>query len=104
MIIVPSFVLLIGLVLGGRFDEGAPTVEKQHAPRGGARRPLVTVAVGLLVAGALLTFLGEGLLRAVGVTCLGAFVVTGWPSSCGRRRPTEVVRLPLPVPRGEGTE
>ena len=67
MIIVPSFVLLIGLVLRGRFDEGAPTVEEQHAPGGGARRPLVTVAVGLLVAGALLTFLGEGLLRAVGV-------------------------------------
>jgi hypothetical protein len=41
--IVPSFVLLIGLVPRGRFDEGAPTVEEQHAPRGGARRPLVTV-------------------------------------------------------------
>jgi hypothetical protein len=57
VIIVPSFVLLIGLVLGGRFDEGAPTVEEQHAPRRGARRPLVTVAGGPLVAGALLTFL-----------------------------------------------
>jgi hypothetical protein len=77
VIIVPSFVLLIGLVLGGRFDEGAPTVEEQHAPRRGARRPLVTVAGGLLVAGALLTFLGEGLLRALGVICLGAFAVTG---------------------------
>ncbi|HWI22955.1 MAG TPA: hypothetical protein VNT22_10125, partial [Baekduia sp.] len=62
---MPSFVLLIALVPRGRFDEGAPTVEEQHAPRGGARRPLVTVAVGRLGAGALLTFLGEGLLRAV---------------------------------------
>ena len=77
MIIVPSFVLLVALALGGRFDEDAPTVEEQHAPRRGARRPLVTVAVGLLVAGALLTFLGEGLLRAVGVICLGAFAVPG---------------------------
>jgi hypothetical protein len=77
VIVVPLFVLLIGLVLRGRFDEGARTVEEQHAPRGGARRPLVTVAVGLLVAGALLLFLGEGVVRAVGVICLGAFVVRG---------------------------
>ena len=27
--------LLIGLVLRVRFDEGAPTVEEQHAPRAG---------------------------------------------------------------------
>ena len=77
VILVPSLVLLFGLVLRGRFDEGAPRVEEQHAPRGGPRPRLAGLAVGLLVVGAALTFLGEGALLAIGVICLGGFVVVG---------------------------
>ena len=76
-ILVPSLVLLFGLVLRGRFDEGAPTVEEHYAPHGGPRRSFAAVAVVLLVVGSALTFLGEGALLAIGVICLGGFVATG---------------------------
>jgi cytochrome d ubiquinol oxidase subunit II len=77
IILVPSLVLLFGLVLRGRFDEGAPTVEEHPVPRGAPRPGLAGVAVGLLVVGSALTFLGEGALLAIGVVLLAGFVVTG---------------------------
>jgi cytochrome bd ubiquinol oxidase subunit II len=77
VILIPSLVLLYGMVLRGRFDEGAPAVAEQPVPRGAPSRPLAGVAVGLLVVGAALTFLGEGVLLAIGVVLLGGFVVTG---------------------------
>jgi cytochrome bd ubiquinol oxidase subunit II len=77
VILVPSLVLLFGLVLRGRFDEGAPTVEEHPVPRSAPRPGLAGVAVGLLVVGSALTFLGEGAILAIGVVLLGGFVVTG---------------------------
>jgi cytochrome bd ubiquinol oxidase subunit II len=77
VILVPSLVLLFGLVLRGRFDVGAPTVEEHPVPRGAPRPGLAGVAVGLLVVGSALTFLGEGALLAIGVVLLAGFVVTG---------------------------
>jgi cytochrome d ubiquinol oxidase subunit II len=77
VILVPSLVLLFGMVLRGRFDEGAPTVAEQPAPRGTPSRPLAGLAIALLLVGAALTFLAEGVLLAIGVVLLGGFVVTG---------------------------
>src|SRR5689334_3550381 len=76
VILIPSLVLLYGLVLRGRFDEGAPTVEEHHAPRGAPRPGLAGVAIALLLVGSALTFLAEGVLLAIGVVLLGAFIVT----------------------------
>jgi cytochrome d ubiquinol oxidase subunit II len=78
VVLVPSLVLLYGLVLRGRFDATVPPVAERPAPRpSAAQRPLAAVAVALLVVGAALTFLGEGALLAVGVVALAAFVVVG---------------------------
>jgi cytochrome bd ubiquinol oxidase subunit II len=77
VILIPSLVLLYGLLLRGRFDPGAPAVEEQPAPRAAPRPRLAGIAVGLLVVGGALTFLGEGALLAIGVICLGGFIVTG---------------------------
>jgi len=77
VILIPSLVLLYGLVLRGRFDEAAPTVVEHHVPRGAPRPGLAGVAIALLLVGSALTFLGEGVLLAIGVVLLGAFVVTG---------------------------
>ncbi|HEY7622007.1 MAG TPA: cytochrome d ubiquinol oxidase subunit II [Solirubrobacteraceae bacterium] len=77
VILVPSLVLLFGMVLRGRFDEGASTVAEQPAPRGTPSRPLAGLAIALLLVGAALTFLAEGVLLAIGVVLLGGFVVTG---------------------------
>jgi cytochrome d ubiquinol oxidase subunit II len=77
VILIPSLVLLYGLVLRGRFDEGAPAVEEHHVPSGAPRPGLAGVAIALLLAGSALTFLAEGILLAIGVVLLGAFVVTG---------------------------
>jgi cytochrome d ubiquinol oxidase subunit II len=77
VVLVPSLVLLFGLVLRGRFDEGAPAVDEQPAPSGEPSRPLAWLAIGWLVVGSALTFLGQGVLLAIGVILLGAFVVTG---------------------------
>jgi cytochrome d ubiquinol oxidase subunit II len=77
VVLVPSLVLLFGLVLRGRFDEGAPAVDEQPVPSGEPSRPLAWLAIGWLVVGSALTFLGQGVLLAIGVVLLGAFVVTG---------------------------
>jgi cytochrome bd ubiquinol oxidase subunit II len=77
VILVPSLVLLYGLVLRGRFDEGAPAIEEHPTPRAAPRPRLAGLAIGLLVVGSVLTFLGEGALLAIGVIALGGFIVTG---------------------------
>ena len=64
-------------MLRGRFDEGAPTVEEHIAPAGAPRPGLAGAAIGLLLVGSALTFLAQGILLAIGVVLLGAFVVTG---------------------------
>jgi cytochrome d ubiquinol oxidase subunit II len=78
VILVPSLMLLYGLVLRGRFDTTAPAVEERAGARSRREpRRLETVAGGLLVVGVPLTFLGEGVLLAVGVLALALFVATG---------------------------
>jgi cytochrome bd ubiquinol oxidase subunit II len=78
VIVVPSLMLLYGLLLRGRFDPTAPGVEERTArSEPSERRRLVTVAAGLLVVGVPLTFLGEGVLLAAGVLALVLFVATG---------------------------
>ena len=70
--------LLFGLVLRGRFDEAAPAVEEQPAPRGTVgQRSVAAIAVALFVVGATLTFLGDGVVLAIGVIALAAFIVVG---------------------------
>jgi cytochrome bd ubiquinol oxidase subunit II len=77
-ILVPSLMLLYGLLLRGRFDPGAAAVEEHHEPAPlREARPLVLAAAALLVAGVPLTFLGDGILLGVGVVALALFVVTG---------------------------
>jgi hypothetical protein len=78
VILVPSLVLLFGLVLRGRFDEDTPAVEQRPARRPAAgQRSVAAVAVALFAVGAMLTFLGEGVVLAVGVIALVAFIVAG---------------------------
>ena len=78
VILVPSLILLYGLVLRGRFDPSARAVDEHPEPAPPREaRPLVLAAVGMLVVGVPLTFLGEGVLLGVGVVALVLFVVTG---------------------------
>jgi cytochrome bd ubiquinol oxidase subunit II len=78
IVLLPSLALLFGLVLRGRFDTGAPTVQEHPARRQTAGHGSVALlAAGLFVVGAALTFLGEGLLLAIGVVALAAFIVVG---------------------------
>jgi cytochrome bd ubiquinol oxidase subunit II len=78
IVLLPSLALLFGLVLRGRFDTGAPTVQEHPARRQtGGHGSVALLAAGLFVVGAALTFLGEGLLLAIGVVALAAFIVVG---------------------------
>ena len=78
VILVPSLMLLYGLVLRGRFDEEAPAAAEQGPPRPHwALRPPVAVPLALLAIGSPLTFLTEGVTLAIGVLALVAFVITG---------------------------
>ncbi len=78
VILLPSLVLLYGLVLRGRFDEGAKAVAEQRPRRLPVGHPLVVAgAVALFVTGATLTFLGEGVVLAIGVVALASFIVVG---------------------------
>ena len=78
MIIVPSFVLLIGLVLRGRFDEGAPAAHEAPQRRASrTSRSLAAVAVALLVAGVALVVVGEGAALAIGVFAIVGFIALG---------------------------
>jgi cytochrome d ubiquinol oxidase subunit II len=77
VILVPSLVLLYGLVLRGRFDEGVEPVAEHPVPRAAPRPRLAGLAIALLVVGSAMTFLGEGAVLAIGVIALGGFIVTG---------------------------
>jgi cytochrome bd ubiquinol oxidase subunit II len=78
IVLLPSLALLFGLVLRGRFDTGAPTVQEHPARRQTAGHESVALlAAGLFVVGAALTFLGEGVVLAIGVVALAAFIVVG---------------------------
>jgi cytochrome d ubiquinol oxidase subunit II len=79
VILVPSLLLLYGLLLRGRFDPDAPAVAEHPEPRAATResRPLVPAAGALLAVGVPLTMFGEGVLLAIGVLALTLFVVTG---------------------------
>jgi cytochrome bd ubiquinol oxidase subunit II len=77
VILVPSLVLLYGLVLRGRFDEGVAPVAEHPAPHAAPRPRLAGLAITLLVVGSAMTFLGDGAVLAIGVIALGGFIVTG---------------------------
>ena len=78
VILVPSLMLLYGLVLRGRFDPAASTLAEQRAPAASrALRALPVLCAALLVVGVPLTLFGEGVLLALGVLALVLFVVTG---------------------------
>ena len=78
VILVPSLMLLYGLVLRGRFDEEAALATEEPSPRPGrGLQPPVAAALVLLAIGSPLTFLTEGVTLAIGVVSLVAFVVTG---------------------------
>jgi cytochrome bd ubiquinol oxidase subunit II len=77
VILVPSLLLLYGLVLRGRFDEGAAPPGKGPPHPRRSLRPPVAVALALLAIGSPLVFLTEGVTLAIGVLALVAFVVTG---------------------------
>ena len=78
VILVPSLLLLYGLLLRGRFDTEAPVFAERLQP-GPARerQQLPLVAGALLVVGVPLTMFGEGVLLAIGVVALTLFVITG---------------------------
>jgi cytochrome d ubiquinol oxidase subunit II len=78
IVLVPALVLLFGLVLSGRFDEPVPAVEQRPVRRPATgQRSVAGVAIALFVVGGTLTFLGEGVVLAIGVIALAAFVVVG---------------------------
>jgi cytochrome bd ubiquinol oxidase subunit II len=78
VVLVPSLVLLYGLLLRGRFDVTAPTVAEPLRLRGApVGRPLVVFALALLGAGAILTFFGDGAILAVGVVAMLGFIALG---------------------------
>jgi cytochrome d ubiquinol oxidase subunit II len=93
VILVPSLMLLYGLVLRGRFDPGAePAAEGAPPPARRALRPPVAAVCALLAIGAPLTFLTEGVTLAIGVLSLAAFVATGalallQPETLGQAEP-----------------
>jgi cytochrome d ubiquinol oxidase subunit II len=78
VILVPSLVLLYGLVLRGRFDLGAPAGQEPPQPRPTrGPRGLAAAAVTLLVAGVALTLFAEGAGLAIGVLSLVGFIALG---------------------------
>jgi cytochrome d ubiquinol oxidase subunit II len=80
VILVPSLVLLFGLVLRGRFDrEAAETEVRTRAPTVALhRRPIAVLAILALTVGFPSTFLADGgPVQAVGVVALLAFVAFG---------------------------
>jgi cytochrome d ubiquinol oxidase subunit II len=78
VILVPSLILLYGLVLRGRFDLGAPAEQEPPQPRAGrGARRLAAATVTLLVAGVALTLLAEGIALAIGILSLVGFIAVG---------------------------
>jgi cytochrome d ubiquinol oxidase subunit II len=76
VVLIPSLGLLFGLLLRGRFDE-TPEVASPASPRAAAARPVLPVALGLLVVGLPLALLGDGVLLGAGMVALVGFVVVG---------------------------
>jgi cytochrome bd ubiquinol oxidase subunit II len=76
VVLIPSLGLLFSLLLRGRFDE-SPEIASPVSPRAAAARPLLPVALGLLVVGLPLALLGEGVVLGAGVVALVAFIVVG---------------------------
>jgi cytochrome bd ubiquinol oxidase subunit II len=76
VILVPSLVLLFGLVLRGTFDprSSVDTTPPSHDPPPVAPSRVIA-AGGLLVAGAVVTVLCDSWAQAVGVVCLGLFIL-----------------------------
>ena len=75
VVLIPSLMLLYGLVLRGRFDATASVAVEQSPPRPATvRRPPIIASGALLLAGAPLTLFGEGVLLAIGVLALVLFV------------------------------
>ena len=74
-ILIPSLLLLWGLVLRGRFDEAGPVVAEALVPRvRPVARGLVVLIAGLLVVGVVATLVGGGAVLALGVIALLGFV------------------------------
>jgi cytochrome bd ubiquinol oxidase subunit II len=77
VILVPSLVLLYGLVLRGRFDV-APAEQEPPQPRATRRpRSLAAAVVTLLVAGVALTLFTEGVGLGIGIASLLGFIALG---------------------------
>jgi len=78
VILVPSLVLLFGLVLRGTFDASAPIVSDHlPSPRHVGDRSVSSLAIALFVLGVALTVFGDGALLALGVIALAGFIVIG---------------------------
>jgi cytochrome d ubiquinol oxidase subunit II len=79
VVLVPSLVLLYGMLLRGRFDgEPAPQLAPSGAAREGSRSRLLAAAGSLFGLGAFLTFFFEGPVLAIGVALLFGFLVCGF--------------------------
>lgn len=79
VLLVPSLILLFGLVLRGRFDPGATAPAGGPRPGQGDRRPRMAVVAALGVVGTGMTVFSDGgIVLAVGVVCLLAFGVAGF--------------------------
>jgi cytochrome d ubiquinol oxidase subunit II len=75
VVLVPALALLYGLVLRGRFDASAPEPAERPTRRPpDLSQPRLAAPAVLLMAGTVLTLLAEGVLLAVGVLALLAFV------------------------------
>ena len=79
LVLIPSLALLFGLVLRGRFDREATAADPGSRQRAREGRPLLSVAVAAGAVGLPLTLLFDGgLLLALGVALLLAFVALAW--------------------------
>ena len=78
VILLPSLVLLYGLVLRGRFDVGAPAGPEPPQPRAArGARGLAAGAGTLFVVGTVLTLFADDIGLAIGVLSLVGYIVLG---------------------------
>jgi cytochrome d ubiquinol oxidase subunit II len=84
VVLVPSLVLLFGLVLRGRFDPGAAASAGEEGAASGAPRLRLAVPIVLGTAGAVLTVASDGgVTLALGVLAMLGFIVTGFLALAG---------------------
>jgi cytochrome d ubiquinol oxidase subunit II len=84
VVLVPSLVLLFGLVLRGRFDPGAAASAGEEGAASGAPRLRLAVPAVLGTAGAVLTVASDGgVTLALGVLAMLGFIVTGFLALAG---------------------